>query len=71
MTRVQFKSHFVATFLANWVSQHYDRCCQSGDHSLLEHPPVADAEFLAEEAWAELTLVNFVVDDRMEFPRAE
>ena len=49
-----FKSTFVATFLASWTVAHYDDYCMRGWQERLSHPPVEDAEFMADEAWEEM-----------------
>ena len=54
MNETTFKEHFIATFLATWVANHYDDACLYGQHDRLEHPPVEDAETLADYAWKEL-----------------
>ena len=47
-----FKSQFIATFLASWCANNYEAACDSDNHEALYTPPVEDAEFLADQAWA-------------------
>lgn len=56
MNKRQFKTIFVANFLSTWCANNYDEFCSTGKHKQLNHPPVEDAEFLAEQAWKELKI---------------
>ena len=53
-----FKAHFVPTFLASYCATNYADFCARGLHAELEHPPVEDAVFLANEAWEEMKRLN-------------
>lgn len=46
-----FKRQFVVQFLACYCASNFRDMCSSGRQSVLEKPPVEDAEFLAETAW--------------------
>lgn len=48
----KFKMNFVSTFLATWCANEYTNVCMRGEQVRLNTPPVEDAEFLAEQAWA-------------------
>jgi hypothetical protein len=54
MNEEQFKQQFIVTFLATWAATNYDFCVSHGQHERLGNPPVEDAEFLADRAWATL-----------------
>jgi len=49
-----FKSNFITVFLATWVANNYQEAINNGEHEKLNHPPVEDAEMLANEAWREI-----------------
>ena len=51
MSETEFKSKFIATFLASWVADHYDVACATGRHDQLYHFPIEDAADLANAAW--------------------
>lgn len=53
MDEKTFKTQFIATFLASWCAKHYEDACMRGEHDRLMHPPVNDAEHLADCAWEE------------------
>ena len=46
-----FKKHFIATFCATWCANNYADACMRGKHSMLNEPPIEDAELIAEEVW--------------------
>lgn len=47
-----FKSQYVANFVATWTANNYDDACMMGQHERLNRPPIEDALFLANAAWA-------------------
>ena len=47
-----FKLQFIANFLSTWCATEYNNACINGEHRRLEKPPVEDAEYLADTAWA-------------------
>jgi len=57
MDEDKFKEMFAATFLATWCATQYDHACAMGQAAKLEEPPVEDAIYLADTAWAELQKV--------------
>ena len=50
-SETRFKEWFVANFLSTWCANKMDEYCLFGQQKALNHPPVEDAEFLADEAW--------------------
>jgi len=58
MKRNEFIEQFTTTFLATWCVNNYDDACRRSDHKRLEHPPVEDAEYLANCAWDEIKKVG-------------
>ncbi len=56
MDEEQFKSHYVATFLASYMASRYDADCMYGSfaNEPYIHQPVQDAIFLADSAWKQL-----------------
>lgn len=59
MNEIQFKNHYVATFLATYMAQRYDSDCMEGHvGEPYKHQPIEDAKFLAEEAWAQIQAFN-------------
>jgi hypothetical protein len=58
MNEEQFKAHYIATFLASWAVMEYDGACSTGQHALLNNPPVEDAVFLADKAWKALQAIT-------------
>jgi hypothetical protein len=55
MDEKEFKSTFIATFLASWCATNYSDYCINGKQEALSRPPVEDAVFLADKAWIELS----------------
>lgn len=54
-TEKEFKSNYIATFLASYMASNYDRDCQNGHpNEPYNHQPVEDAKFLASMAWEQL-----------------
>ena len=47
----EFKTQYIATFLATWTAVHYDDACMRSQHEMLREPPIEDAEHLADCAW--------------------
>ncbi len=58
MEEDKFKETFAATFLATWCATQYDHACAMGIAERLEKPPVEDAIYLADTAWAEMQKVT-------------
>lgn len=54
LSRDAFIAHYVAAWLASYTATHHVDYCQRGLHAELERPPVEDAVYLAETAWAEI-----------------
>jgi hypothetical protein len=51
----KFKSQYVATFLATYMANRYERDCQNGhEGKSYDHQPVEDAKFLADCAWRQV-----------------
>jgi hypothetical protein len=51
MTRQQFIDTFVATWLANYASAHYEEACNPGDYKKVDNPPAEEANPLGFKAW--------------------
>jgi hypothetical protein len=49
MNETQFKTQYIAQFLASYAAVNYADACSNGDFTSLF--PVEDAEQLAEDAW--------------------
>ena len=49
-----FKMQFIASFLAAWCANNYDDYCARGWTGKMDHPPVEDATYLADQAWKEM-----------------
>jgi hypothetical protein len=52
LKEAEFKSQYIATFLASYMAGRYDSDCMNGTHGTRQ--PVEDANFLANEAWEEV-----------------
>ena len=51
----EFKSNYIATFLASYMASKYDWDCQNlHPNEPYNHQPVEDAKFLADCAWKQL-----------------
>lgn len=51
MTENEFKTAWVAAFIATWTAINYTESCATGQHARLENPPLEDAEYLASVHW--------------------
>lgn len=52
LKEVEFKTTYIATFLASYMATRYERDCQEGHRGdPAANQPVEDANFLANEAW--------------------
>lgn len=49
MEENEFKSTYVATFLASYMASRYEKDCMNGTHCRVQ--PVEDAMTLSDEAW--------------------
>ena len=59
MDEKQFKTAYVAQFLASYMAQRYDQDCLEGHPGEpYAHQPVEDALHLAECAWERLVLLS-------------
>lgn len=47
-----FKSQYIASFVATWAANNYEDSCMRGEQERLNRPPLEDAMFLANAAWA-------------------
>jgi len=47
----EFRWQFAVQFLASYCAEHFAEFCARGEHHLLEHPPVEDADYLSGTAW--------------------
>lgn len=55
MNEKEFKTHYVASFLASYAASHFDDHCMSGWQNNPHHnQPVEDAVFLSDLAWDQL-----------------
>lgn len=57
MTESEFKTSYIAQFLATYMAQRYDRDCSEGHVGKpYAHQPVEDAAFCADHAWEQIKL---------------
>ncbi|WP_018234256.1 hypothetical protein [Thioalkalivibrio thiocyanodenitrificans] len=53
MDEQTFKAQFIASFLAAWAARNFDQACMTGNHEIFDHPPVEDAQTIADLTWAQ------------------
>lgn len=58
MNESEFKAQFIAGFCASWCAANYADACVRGEQEYLEKPPMEDAIYLADCAWAEWLSIN-------------
>lgn len=52
MNEQEFKTHYIATFLASYMASRYDNDCLTGHiNEPYDTQPIEDAAFLADCAW--------------------
>lgn len=52
LKEVDFKTTYIATFLASYMAGRYERDCSNGHRGdPAENQPIEDANYLANEAW--------------------
>jgi hypothetical protein len=60
MNEKEFKSHYIATFLAAYMASRYDNDCMTGHlGEPYNNQPVEDAIFLAQKAWEQAAILGF------------
>ena len=51
MNESDFKTAWVAAFIATWTAINYQESCATGEQTRIENPPLEDAEYLALVHW--------------------
>lgn len=66
MTKKEFITNFITTFIATWEANHYQENCHNGWGDNKSDPPFEDLVALAEENWKKMWEVGDEITNYLE-----